>query len=73
MQELGGSTARQRARLASGNVPYHGHLALFVNGGWLGEQESFFFFPAFHFSMSSNPLLSGNSTFPGVHFFLGVL
>jgi len=34
VQELGGSTARQLAKLANGNTPYHRHHAQFMNGGW---------------------------------------
>ena len=33
MQELGGSTARQTARLASGNIPYHRCHAQLIKGG----------------------------------------
>jgi len=33
VQELGGSTARQIAKLASRNIPYHKHHAQFMNGG----------------------------------------
>ena len=36
MQELGGSTARQIAKLVNGNVPYHRCHAQFRNGGWPG-------------------------------------
>ena len=32
MQELGGSIARQVAKLASGNIPYHRCHAQFMNG-----------------------------------------
>ena len=30
---MGGSTARQRAKLGSGNIPHHGHHAQFMHGG----------------------------------------
>jgi len=45
---MGGGEARQTAKLASGNLPYHGHHAQFMNGGWLGGGSCqvfvFFFF-----------------------------
>jgi len=43
-------------RLADGNIPYHGHHAQFMNGGWSGRRK----LSAFLFSMSSNPLLAGS-------------
>jgi len=39
VQELGGSTARQPAQLASGNIPYHEHHGQL---GLARGQESFF-------------------------------
>ena len=48
MQELGGSIARQIAKLASGNIPYH---AQGIYGGWPGDRNPVFcefglFFPS---------------------------
>ena len=40
VQELGGSTARQIAKLAKGNIPYHGRHAQFMNGGSPGRRSS---------------------------------
>jgi len=62
VQELGGSIARQIAKLASGNIPYHGRHAHFVSGGvgcWSRKLS------ALLVSVSSNPLLSGISNFLG--------
>ena len=39
VQQLGGSTARQIAKMASGNIPYHGHHAQFRNRGWPGGRK----------------------------------
>ena len=39
MQELGESTARQPAKLANGNIPYHGHHVQSRNGGWPGSER----------------------------------
>ena len=49
MQELGGSTARQRAKLAHGNIPYHRRHAQVMNevgqgGGTLSSSMSSNFF-----------------------------
>ena len=60
MQELGGSMARQTARLASGNVLYHGCHAQFRNGGWSGRRNTLFH----EFQLS--PLFF---SFPGVRSF----
>jgi len=67
VQELGGSTAWQIARLANGNVPYHRWHAQFMNGGCLGGRN----LAAVLFTMSSNPLLFRNSNFSGSSVFLG--
>jgi len=61
VQELGGSTARQTAELARGNIPYHGRHAQFVNGGWPGGRS----LSALLVSMSMNPLLSWRLNFFG--------
>jgi len=37
VRELGGSTARQPAKLANRNIPYHRRRAQFVDGGWPGR------------------------------------
>jgi len=60
MQEQGGSTDRQTARLASGNIPYRGCHAHFVNGGWLGGLDCL---PTGLVSVSLNPLLPRSSVF----------
>jgi len=41
VQELGGSTARQIAKLANGNIPYHRCRAQFLNGvgGGVGQES----------------------------------
>jgi len=39
VQELGGSTVRQTAKLANGNIAYHRHHAQFINGGWPGGRK----------------------------------
>ena len=39
MQEVGGSLARQIAKLDNGNIPYHKHHAQFMNGGWPGGES----------------------------------
>jgi len=49
VQELGGSTATQVAKLANRNIPYHGRHAQFTNGGWLGA--GILFFPLFSVSL----------------------
>jgi len=59
VQELGGSTARQPARLASGDIPYCGHHAQFRNG--LAGGQDFLF----HISVSSIYFLSRSSNFSG--------
>ena len=59
MQELGGSTGRQTARLANGNIPYQRHHAQLRNGGLPGGRK----LSALLISMSSNPLLSGSLKF----------
>jgi len=41
VQELGGRTARQIAKLANGNIPYLRRRAQFINGDWPKGQESF--------------------------------
>ena len=60
--------ARQIAKLADVNIPYHGRHAHFMNGGWPGGQEPL---SARLVSMSSNPLLSGSLKFSGSLPFLG--
>jgi len=53
--------------LANGNIPYHGCHAQFRNGGWpRGRRES-----AVLFSLSSNALLAGSSSFSGGLVFSG--
>jgi len=42
VQELGGSTARNIAKVASGNTPSHRLHAQFINGGWLGVRNPLF-------------------------------
>jgi len=56
VQELGGSTARQTAKLARGNNPYHRCHAQFMKGGLAGGQEYSFArsFNHFYFSGSSD-------------------
>jgi len=41
VQELGGSTARETAKLANGNIPHHRRPAQFMNGDWLGDRNLF--------------------------------
>jgi len=63
VQELGGSTARQTAELANGNIPYHERHGQFINGlaGGAGMFWGFFFL-----------LFFSSSVFLGVQsFFLG--
>ena len=69
MQGLGGSTARQIAKVANGNIPYHRHHTQFMNRGWRGGRNAFFF------SFLRVRILSclGLQTFLGVSSFLGVL
>ena len=50
MPELGGSRARQLAKLANGNIPCHGHCARFMNGGWLGGRNLYSCFYEFESS-----------------------
>jgi len=45
--------ARQIAKLAKGNIPYHGLHPQCMNGGWPGGRELFFFL----ISVNSDPLL----------------
>jgi len=46
VQELGGSTDRQTAKLADRNIPYHRHHVQLINGvGW-GIEILFFFSPS---------------------------
>jgi len=52
MQELGGSTDRQTAELANGNIPYHGCHAHFMNGVGLGGQEAVSFLVFWQFESS---------------------
>jgi len=59
VQELGGSTARQPAKLACGNTPYHRCHAQSVNGDWPESRK----LSADLVSVSSNPLLSGSLNF----------
>jgi len=59
MQELGGSLARQIAKLANAIFPYHRCYAEFMNGGWPGDRKLF----ALLFSMSLDPLLSRSLNF----------
>jgi len=47
MQELGGSTPRQTAKMTNGNIPYHRCHAQFVNGDWPGGRR-LLFFSCFH-------------------------
>ena len=54
MQELRGSTTRQLAKLADGNIPYHRHHAQFTNGSWPGAGR----LSALLVPVSSNPILS---------------
>jgi len=63
VQELGGSIARQIAKLANGNVPYHRCHA--YEWGLARGQES-----ALLVSMSLNPLLSTSFNFSVSLFFL---
>ena len=59
MQELGGSTARQLAKLASGNIQYHRHYAQFMyRSSPAGRNLSFSLV-----SGSLNPLLARSSNF----------
>jgi len=44
---MGGSTARQIVKLASGNIPCHGRHAQLMKGGWLGG-GSYLFLSHFH-------------------------
>jgi len=53
VQELGGSTASQLAKLANGNIPYLRCHTQFMNRGWLGGRKLF----AMLLSGSLNPLL----------------
>jgi len=39
MGELGGSIAREIAKLANGNIPYCGRHAQFIEGGWPGGKN----------------------------------
>jgi len=66
VQELGGSTARQGARLANGNIPYHKHHAQLMSGRWLGCRNLFFLI-----SLRFNTLLSGSLNFSGSSVSLG--
>jgi len=50
VQGLGGSRARQIAKLVNGNIPYHGRHAQFMNGGWPGRGENCLFSWEFVFS-----------------------
>jgi len=69
VQELGGSRARQSAKLASGNILYHGCPAPFMNGHWPGDRK----LSALLVSMNLNPLLSRSSNFSGNSYFLCVM
>jgi len=56
VQELGGSTARQIAKLANRNIPYHRHHAQFTKAGWPGDRDLLF-------CVGLNALLSESSNF----------
>jgi len=48
-----GAQPGSQPKLASGKIPYHGHHAQVVNGGWLGDRNPPFlgvrsFFHEFH-------------------------
>jgi len=60
VQQLGGSTVRNTAKLANGNIPYHRHRAQFMNGDWTGAREFFSFSLK---SVSLNPLWCRSSNF----------
>jgi len=52
VQELGGSTAKQTARLDNENIPYHKCHTQFINGGVEGEKAiSFLVFWEFESSV----------------------
>jgi len=58
--------ARQVARLANGNIPYHGHHARFMNGCYPGAGgKECFFLSFFLISIISNPFLSRSLNFSG--------
>jgi len=57
-----GAQPGREPKVASGNIPYHGHFAQLRNGRWPGGQGVFF---ALLVSMSLNPLLSGSMNFSG--------
>jgi len=61
-----GAQPGSQPKLTIGNIPYHGHHAEFMNGHWLGGQES-----VLHISMSLNPLLAGSSNFSRSLVFFG--
>ena len=52
MQELGGSTGRQTAKLANGNILYHTCHAQIKNGGWLGARKVLAFLVFWEFESS---------------------
>jgi len=56
---MGGSIARQRAKLANGNIPYHRHHADFMNAGWPGHRK----LSVLLLSRSLNPRLDRISNF----------
>ena len=68
MQKLGQSIARQLAKLANGDIPYHRSHDQYMNGGWLGGTKE----TALLGSVSLNPLLSGSSNLCGSSGFWGV-
>jgi len=67
VQELGGSIARQIAKLADRNIPHHRCHAQFMNGSLLGGRRLL----ALLTSVSSNPLLPRGSNFWGKFRILG--
>jgi len=67
VQKLRMSIARQLAKLAYGNIPYHRQHAQFMNGGWPGSRELYALLDA----VSPNPLLYRHLNFSGNSSVLG--
>ena len=69
VRELEGNTARQRAKLANGNIPYLKHHAQFMNDSWPRAGISLCFLFLWVWTLSCLAIL----IFPGVWSFLVVL
>jgi len=62
-----GAQPGSKPKQANGNIPYHGHHAQFMNGGWPEGRN-----PAFSFPLIQILSCPGIQTFPGVQSFFRI-